>query len=387
MYLLVGYKDPSGASRIEAVYPEDLKLITNVRFVIDRDIPFIRPKKMKKMDILLFIRQFTFGISQDLSAKKVLELLSQNENARVRMFSRRVLTLIIDGHTLDKALSMAGLDDDICFRVEMAIKSNKLAPMMKDLEQELIEKWEFKKEVTTAMIYPALLLTVMTVIIFIVSGIIVPALETILKDLNSDIPTITLTILSAGKMLSRILMALIIGLIVVTPIHLWTLKKSETYNIDFYTVLFKLKFYRKIKSMITTIYFTNNLHYLLASSIGEVPAIRMLAESYQRNKYIYKKLRRVESDLLNGVKLADAIKDVKFLTSDAKGYIMVGEETGNISDIAKEIAVMMRTEFKHFIKKMIALLEPGIMLVLFSLAGILIFAIAIAMNSVYSAVM
>ncbi len=95
---------------------------------------------------------------------------------------------IVEGEELDKALEESGMDRMVCFRVTLALRSNKLGPMLSELDTELTEAWDFKKKLMTSLIYPCILIVLMIVMVVIMTGFIMPAIAAILADLDSEIP-------------------------------------------------------------------------------------------------------------------------------------------------------------------------------------------------------
>ena len=337
--------------------------------------------KLKKKDILLFIRYLSFGVNQGLTQLQALELLLESGNKRVERIVRAVMKRIVEGEELDKALEESGMDRMVCFRVTLALRSNKLGPMLSELDTELTEAWDFKKKLMTSLIYPCILIVLMIVMVVIMTGFIMPAIAEILADLGSEIPALTTAVLNGGQVIIKILTVIGIILAIIIPIHFIRMRK-EKYRYKFGRFIYRTPVIRSIRTHLTTISVLSDLHYLLEAGVDTVEAINVIQKG-QKNQYVKKSLQGVMNKiLLEGTPLNEAMRDLNFITLQAKQFIKIGVESGGLVKVLKSVAVNTKNEFNILIKAIVTILEPTIMLIVLGMGGTLVIAIATALSSI-----
>ena len=341
--------------------------------------------KLKKKDILMFIRYLSFGINQGLTQAQALELILEAGNKRVARLVRAVKKRLNEGEQLDQALLMSGMDKDICFRITLALKSNKLGLMLSELDQELIESWDFKKKMITSLIYPIILIVLMIAMVLIMSGYIMPAISEILADLDAELPAVTTAVLDAGQKVIKVAFIEGIILAIIIPIHIIAMRNKK-YKYFVGKQIFKVPVIGSILTYIKTTSIITDMHHLLDSGVDTVEALDIIRVN-QRSYYVRETLKDVMDTMVQeGTPVDQAMKDLRYLTVQSKQFIRIGVESGGLVKVLKSVSTNTKKEFNLAIKAWVAILEPTIMMVVLSTGGTLIYAVATALNSINDAI-
>lgn len=341
--------------------------------------------KLKKKDILMFIRYLSFGINQGLTQAQALELILEAGNKRVARLVRAVKKRLNEGEQLDQALLMSGMDKDICFRITLALKSNKLGLMLSELDQELIESWDFKKKMITSLIYPIILIILMIAMVLIMSGYIMPAISEILADLDAELPAVTTAVLDAGQKVIKVAFIEGIILAIIIPIHIIAMRNKK-YKYFVGKQIFKVPVIGSILTYIKTTSIITDMHHLLDSGVDTVEALDIIRVN-QRSYYVRETLKDVMDTMVQeGTPVDQAMKDLRYLTVQSKQFIRIGVESGGLVKVLKSVSTNTKKEFNLAIKAWVAILEPTIMMVVLSTGGTLIYAVATALNSINDAI-
>ena len=121
---------------------------------------------------------------------------------------------------------------------------------------------------------------------------------------------------------------------------------------------------------------------MLEAGVDTVEAINVIQKG-QRNQYVKKSLQGVMNKiLLEGTPLNEAMRDLNFITLQAKQFIKIGVESGGLVKVLKSVAVNTKNEFNILIKAIVTILEPTIMLIVLGMGGTLVIAIATALSSI-----
>ena len=86
--------------------------------------------------------------------------------------------------------------------------------------------------------------------------------------------------------------------------------------------------------------------------------------------------------LLEGTPLNEAMRDLNFITLQAKQFIKIGVESGGLVKVLKSVAINTKNEFNILIEAIVTILEPTIMLIVLGMGGTLVIAIATALSSI-----
>jgi general secretion pathway protein F len=89
-----------------------------------------------------------------------------------------------------------------------------------------------------------------------------------------------------------------------------------------------------------------------------------IAEKVIQNKTIKETLTGVTSELRAGTKLSVALSKSEFIPKTATQMMNIGEETGNVGEMLNETAIYYEGEIKNSIKKLLALFEPVVILLI-----------------------
>lgn len=226
------------------------------------------------------------------------------------------------------------------------------------------KKEKLKNELKIALSYPTFILFISTIIILLIFYFIVPNFQILYEIEINKLPFLTRIILNIQHILNKFPYTIIIIIyIVFFSIKFFHLKKQ----------LQKVSFIKKYLLEKYIINILENLSLLLESGISIDKGIDIILENldsgYLKNRmFILKNIKK-------GELLSECFKKLNILSLEEIDMIKVGEESGTVEMVLKEISLVRDEELNKKIKIILKLSEPILLL----FVGILISAFVIGL--------
>ena len=226
------------------------------------------------------------------------------------------------------------------------------------------KKEKLKNELKIALSYPTFILFISTIIILLIFYFIVPNFQILYEIEINKLPFLTRIILNIQHILNKFPYTIIIIICVVF------------FSIKFFHLKKKLQKVSFIKKYLLEKYIINileNLSLLLESGISIDKGIDIILENldsgYLKNRmFILKNIKK-------GELLSECFKKLNILSLEEIDMIKVGEESGTVEMVLKEISLVRDEELNKKIKIVLKLSEPILLL----FVGILISAFVIGL--------
>lgn len=213
------------------------------------------------------------------------------------------------------------------------------------------KKEKLKNELKIALSYPTFILFISTIIILLIFYFIVPNFQILYEIEINKLPFLTRIILNIQHILNKFPYTIIIIICVVFfSIKFFHLKKQ----------LQKVSFIKKYLLEKYIINILENLSLLLESGISIDKGIDIILENldsgYLKNRmFILKNIKK-------GELLSECFKKLNILSLEEIDMIKVGEESGTVEMVLKEISLVRDEELNKKIKIVLKLSEPILLL-------------------------
>jgi len=255
-----------------------------------------------------------------------------------------------------------------------------LAETLVTISEQLERAYELKKKIKGAMIYPSIVIIVLLLIGSLMLIYTVPTLTATFRDMDAELPATTQVVMVVSDFLvAHTLMALmlVIALVLTVIATMRTARGRRVFEFVFLHTPIIGKLVRDTNSARTG----RTLASLLASGVNVLTAINITKDVLQ-NSYYKEVLVRAGATVQKGQPLAQVFVDAEQLYPPLVGeLIAVGEETGALPDMLKEVAHYYEREVSQKTKNMSTIIEPFLMLFVGGAVGF--FAVAM-ISPIYS---
>jgi len=239
---------------------------------------------------------------------------------------------------------------------------------------------ETRNALTSALIYPAILVVVAVVSIFILLGYVVPQFTEMFDGMGEALPLSTRITIAVGEGMQAygwLLVLLVAG-------GLWFMRRqlaSPASAYKWHALLLRLPIAGAIVVKMEVARFAHTLSTLLHNGLPLLKALTIVKDT-MGNRVLANGLEKVAGSLKEGQSLADPLSKVPHFSSFAVHMIRVGEESGELEQILQQVAVTFDRDTQMTIKRAMTLLEPMLILVLGVVIAAVIISILVAILSI-----
>lgn len=340
--------------------------------LLNKDISFFPTMGDKQKEALYHELAILLKAGVDLKSALELLILQQQKPKELKILED-IKNTIVAGGSLSGAMQ---LQRDFTpyeyYSIQIGEETGKLSEVLEELALFYRKRLKQKRQITGALMYPAIVSLVSLGAIFFMMNFIVPMFSDIFKRSGSDLPTITQLIVDVSaftRQYALLFLLIISGLV----LWLYTERKKEWLRKATATLLLKLPIFGPMIRKIYLARFCNSMSLLTGS---KVPLIRAIQLSRQMVGFypIEVSLASIESDILQGKSLHQSLD--KFPIYDIKlvSLIKVGEEVNQLTDFFGKIATQYSDDIEHQSALISSMLEPFIIIFLGLVVGVILIA-------------
>jgi type IV pilus assembly protein PilC len=347
----------------------------------------ITAPKVKRQEIMHLSRQLAAFVRAGLPIMEAVKTIGGE--ARNTTLSR-VLSDIEDGLSRGERLSDC-LDRHRKVFPEFyrgilrsAELTGQLEIVLDQLANYLERDVEASRKIKSAMIYPAMITIMSLFTVVILASVVLPRFEVFFASLDAELPLTTRMLLSTTRFVTEWWWAILGGIgFVVAGTALVLMTRPGRYGRD--------RIYLAFPVIGETVQFTlvERFCRIMASMAGAgvfLPeALRVATESLRNLVYV-RALGEVAEGMLEGQGLAGPLARTGLFPSTASHMIRVGEETGTLVAQLEFTARYYEGELTYRLKKLTALIEPAVVIIMGLIVGFVAIALVQAMYGIFGQV-
>jgi len=241
---------------------------------------------------------------------------------------------------------------------------------------DFMEKSErLKARIKSAMIYPAVVISVAFLIVMGLMAFVIPQFSSVLKEMTGQkLPWITQTLMNISTWIRTGGWAITIGGIVVLIILIKIIKATKVGKLVMDHITLKLPVMGDIAGKSSIARWTRTLGTLIGAGVPILEALNITAETAGNAVYA-NMLEKVNHAIRQGDTFANPLKASKTVDSLVVNMIDVGEETGDLDKMMHKIADQYEEQVDVLVGSLMSLLEPIIIVVLGSIVLVIVMAI------------
>lgn len=343
--------------------------------------PKLPKKKTKKLhrkaridDLIIFARQLSVLLEAGVPILRAIHvLIDQVDSRAMRNACKKIEEDLKAGSSLKDAIakypkifSQMWLD-----LVETGEATGQLAFVLKKLGDYLNEVWSMQKKVIAALIYPAILIVVAIAAVIIFMYKVIPVFAGIYKGIGK-LPALTQGVIDVSDVISKHFFKIIIGT-AATIFILNKYAKTAKGRRQLDSLKLKLPVAGPLFLSICTERFATSLAMMLKGGVSIVHALEIAVKS-TGNVVIEEALERVRLSVLQGKSISAPMMEAGYFPTMVTQMIAVGEESGRLSQLLDEVSKFYVEDISAKVTKVVALLEPAILVVMGGVIGILVAA-------------
>jgi MSHA biogenesis protein MshG len=325
-------------------------------------------------DLIMFSRQmYTLSRAGVPIIRAMNGLVETARSPRLKRVLKQISDSLEAGRSLAECLRQhpAVFNNLYISIIQVGENSGRLDESFLQIARHLELDKETRQRVKTALRYPVMVLAVISAALAVINLKVIPAFAGVFARFGSDLPLPTRILMSISQFTVDywpLLLVLIVGAI--AGFNAWLRTMPGRYRWD----RFKLRI-PKIGDIImraTLARFARSFTMAVRSGVPLIQALTVVSRAVD-NEFVGQKLRDMRTGIERGESLTRVAGQAQLFTPLVMQMLTVGEETGQVDDMMREVADFYEREVDYDLKQLSTYIEP----VLIVIVGVMVLILAL----------
>lgn len=330
----------------------------------DGGIHLPQRRRVKMAPFIIFNQQFVTLIRAGLPIMNALDLLVKRQKEGLfRNLLENVRDRVKSGELLSAAFDAQGVFPKIYTTTLLAgEKSGNLEEVLNRYVGFQRLAMSFRKKLQASLVYPALLITMVVIMLTFLVTFVVPQFATLYQQLGTQVPPLTAFMLSIGRAGQRYFLVLIAALAALI-FAIWRSARSEAGAERIDQIRVKLPALGNIWLKYQVAVFARMMATLLSGGLPLVPALETAGSSIQ-SRYLRKAINYATQKVREGRPLSKSLEETNTFPELTVEMLEVGESTGALPAMLTSVAEFYEEDVQNALAAAMSLIEPAILIVM-----------------------
>lgn len=329
----------------------------------------------KHNDIMLFTKQLANLLQAGIQLNEALSVI-------IGLFKESIFkNIIIDiHHSLKEGRSFASslgkysryFNSTYISMVKAGEESGYLPLICNRIADDMEESHRLRSFIISSMIYPVILIIVSTLAVITILLFVLPKFINIYDTYDKSLPLPTVILLNISNFINQnglIILSTIIILIFLVWYYIKTEQGRE--NIDAFKL--KIPILGNLLRKLAVSRITGGLGILVGNGVPLLKSLNIIKE-VTGNSIYYHALKKISKKVERGITLSQALDSTGVFPDLAVYLVGVGEQTGELGSMLKQVGEGMTTEYKEGLERFLKFFEPVVLLCMGLIIGFIVFA-------------
>ncbi len=343
--------------------------------------------RMKKNRLIFYLSQLSAYLKSGIALADAVKILDdQAKNTNEKRAWRAVYYDLSMGDVLSVAMEKRKdtFPKLLINMIKTAEMTGNLPETLDDMVDYYTEAESTKRQMKSAMMYPAVVTVFAIVVVTFILMWVVPQFVDIYADLGSDIPTITKVVIAISDFLKDYLIFILLGIIGVLLVYLYLFNTVKPFRKSMQQFAMHLPVFGNIIIYNEVTIFAKTFANLINHNVFITDSIEILSKITDNE--VYKKLIfDTAKNLTKGEAISKAFKDHWAFPNIAYQMLLTGEKTGRLGSMMERVSEYYQEQHRTIINQMKTLIEPVMIITLAVLVGGILLAVIIPMYGMYEA--
>ncbi len=343
----------------------------------------IQRSRPGRKEVNVFTIELATLLKAGLTLEKALEMLvTLVDKSPFRDVLESLLADVRGGAFLSAALESHNRLFSRFYRnmVKAGEASGALEAALARLAEFMERSRELRDSVLSALLYPAVLVGVGVVSMAIILGLVIPKISEMFTEAGQQLPWFTQLVVSSGNVVQNYWWAMAMT---VAGVYIYMRRQyaDPVSRLRWDGRLLRVPIVGDLIGRLEAARFTRTLGTLLGNGVPLLDAIA-IAKEVVANQVISEGIRRVAERVRQGEGLARPLTEARVFPPLAGHLLQVGEESGNLESMLMQLAQIYEREVQSALRRLMAVLEPALILGLAVVIAGIIMSMVIAIFSI-----
>ena len=262
-------------------------------------------------------------------------------------------------------------------------QSGNLDKAFQTVHEHFDKQAKMAARVKSALAYPIFVLVIAVLVVVVLMVKVVPTFLAIFDSYDAQLPLPTRILIAISDFFVKYWMVLL-AIIAAAAIFYKVYGNTEEGRMNLAKWSLKVPILGNIQELNAASEFANTLTTMLSSGLPMTKAITITAKTMS-NYYMSTEVGKLAVKLEEGHALGASMREANFMPDILVDMVSVGEETGEMEQTLKTVALYYDAELDMAINSALEKLEPALLVGLAGIAGFIVIAIYMAMFGMYAA--
>ncbi len=342
----------------------------------DRTSSFSFRRGVSTDELSLFTRRLATLVASSVPLFEAMgSLCEQEESGLLRQTLVRVKERIAEGAALSRALAAEPdiFGESYVSMVAAGEAGGALDAVLERLADFLEEQEQVRSKVTSALIYPLLMVVVGGGVMLFLLTVVIPRIVTIFEDSKAALPLITVILIKVSHFFQGYWWIPLSLAVASVPLYRSAMKRDDM-RLKRDGLLLRLPLAGGMVQRLILSRFARVLGLLLSSGVPIMRALEITGE-VMVNRVYRTFLRGVMEDVAQGGSLSASLKKSPLFPPLLVHLTGVGEKSGNLEEMLVKAGVAYEREFTARLTRLMGLMEPLMVLAMGLAVGIVVLAV------------
>lgn len=376
--------DVAVALRRQAIFPT--KILKEGGGSKKIEFKFFSPK-VKSKDLAIFCRQFSTIIGAGISVVECVDILrKQTENKRLRETLTEVFEDVQKGMTLSMSMKKFKkvFPDMLINMVAAGEISGALDVIMHRMMIHYDKEYKLNRKVRGAMVYPIMLIIFAFAVSYILLAFVLPTFVNMFVSMGADLPAPTRFLIGISNFLNQFWYIFVLMILLTIYFFQRSVSSAEG-KMKFDGFKLNMPVMGPVNQKVATARFARSMATMLASGITILESIELVTKVIG-NQALAHKIQESTERLKKGEGISGPLSQIKAFPPMMISMIRIGEETGALDKMLESTADFYDEEVSYAVEKMVAMINPIILLVMAGVVGFIVMSVALPMFDIVNVV-
>ncbi len=342
-----------------------------------------RRKKVPRRELIDFFNGSTSLLKAGIPiADSIAAMAEETEHPVLRQILEDIGLNVQSGNDLSSSFRKFPqvFSSQVCNLVQAGEHGGNLVEIFSDISGHLEWVDRIMADVKQASIYPLMIMLAVAGLVGLMFIFVVPRFAAIFAELEIELPMLTKAVVTIGLFSQQYWWAILGGIVTTVVV----IKKSTTLVPSLAMALdhFKLRMpvFGAIQKLLVQSQFVHNLALMLRAGVPIVEALK-LCKGLTNNAVMDRAIEEAQDAVQRGDRISQALRQHDVVSSLTLRMIVVGEDSGQLDEMLQQTAERFDEEIPRQIKRVFAIVEPMITLVLVAIVGLIAAAVFLPMFS------
>lgn len=335
---------------------------------------------VKAEELVLFTKQFATLFKAGMGMESILSTLAkQSKNKLLIGTLSQIQQDIREGSSLSRAFAKHPKVFDGLY-INMLASGEEAGILEEVLEHlaVLLEKdFTMRKNIKSAMLYPKIVVGVLVMAVVVIMTFVVPKFQSLFSQFGAELPLPTRILIGTSNFFQSyiILIAIGVGVLVFLYKRFYATMRGR-FLVD--RLAFKIPVFGLLAYKVCNARFASIMASLYRSGLSVTKGLEITGATIG-NEAFMRDIKILQADVEKGASISDSMRKLNYFSPIMIEATNIGEKTGSLDSMLKSISEHYDMEVGHMVKNLTTLIEPILLVCIFSMVALFALAIFLPM--------